>query len=157
MIFSETPANPVLSLVDMDAVSAMAKECGAIHVCDSTFATPVIMRPLDHGADITIQSLTKFYCGHNIATGGAVICKSPEHLELCKLGQNMHGNIMAPQVAFSVLQTMKTMHLRVKRQSETATKISAFLEKHPKVTKVCYPGTVHPQKDLADKYHRDGL
>ena len=69
----------------------------------------------------------------------------------------MHGNIMAPQVAFSVLQTMKTMHLRVKRQSETALKISALLEKHPKVTKVCYPGTVHPQKELADKYHRDGL
>jgi len=126
-------------------------------VCDSTFATPVILKPCDYGADITIQSLTKFYCGHNISTGGAVICKSAEHWELCKLGQNMHGNIMAPQVAFNVLQTMKTMSLRVKKQSETATAIAKWLAKHPKVNKVVYPGTSHPQKELADKYHANGL
>ena len=153
LIFSETPANPVLSLVDLEAVSALAKEIGAVHVCDATFATPVILRPLEFGCDLTLQSMTKFYCGHNIGTGGGVVAKNPEHFERLKLAQNMHGNIMAPQVAFNMLQTMKTMPLRVKQQSQNAMRIAQWLEAHPKVTKVVYPGLSHPQKELADKYH----
>jgi cystathionine beta-lyase/cystathionine gamma-synthase len=147
----------VLSLCDLDEISKLAHDHGALHVCDSTFATPVILRPLDHGCDLVIQSLTKFYDGHNVGTGGAVICKTKELHDMAKLGQNMHGNIMAPQVAFHILQTMKTMHLRVARQSDTAMKICKFLETHPKVSGVVYPGTTHPQKDLADKYHRNGM
>merc|ERR1712190_623207 len=116
-----------------------------------------MLRPLDWGCDMTMQSLTKFYDGHNVGTGGAIVAKTPEILERIKLCQNMHGNIMAPSVAFHILQTMKSMSLRVKRQSETATKIAKWLETHPKVTKVCYPGTTHPQKHLADKYHRDNI
>jgi cystathionine beta-lyase/cystathionine gamma-synthase len=157
LVFSETPANPTLVLVDLEELSKIAKEHGAVHVCDSTFATPLMVKPLDWGADLVIQSLTKFYGGDNVGLGGAVIAKSQEHLDRIKLCQNMHGNIMAPQVAFHMLQTTKTMHLRVQRQSETATKIANFLETHSKVGKVCYPGTTHPQKDLADKYHRNGV
>jgi cystathionine beta-lyase/cystathionine gamma-synthase len=158
LIFSESPTNPQLRLVDMDAVSAIAKRHGCYHVCDSTFASPVIMRPLDHGCDMTIQSLTKFYEGHNMCTGGAVISKTKELAERIGLVQNMHGNIMNPFPAFIQLQTCKTMELRVRRQSETAMKIATFLEKHPKVTKVMYPGLdSFPQKKLADKYHRNGL
>merc|ERR1712113_82804 len=158
LVFSETPANPVLTLCDIAEISKIAKEHGAYHVCDATFATPVICRPLDHGADMVIQSLTKFYEGHNIMTGGAVISKTKELADRIKWIQNVHGNIMNPFAAFMILQTTKTMALRVKQQSKNAMAIAKFLESHPKVTKVVYPGLAsHPQKSLADKYHRDGL
>merc|ERR1712217_482122 len=131
---------------------------GAYHVVDTTFATPVILKALDHGADMVIQSLTKYYEGHNMMTGGAVISKSKELAEKIKWVQNVHGNIMNPFAAFMVLQTTKTMALRVKQQSKNAMAIATFLEKHPKVTKVIYPGLdSHPQKALADKYHRDNI
>jgi len=158
LIFSETPANPVLSLTDIEAISKIAKDAGAKHVVDATFATPVICRPLDHGADMVIQSLTKYYEGHNIMTGGAVISKDKEMAEKVKWVQNVHGNIINPFAAYIILQTSKTMGIRVRKQSENAQAIATFLESHAKVTKVVYPGLAsHPQKDLADKYHRDGL
>merc|ERR550537_1995889 len=158
LIFSETPANPVLTLTDLDAVSAIAKEHNCVHVCDATFATPVMLRPLDHGCDMVIQSLTKYYEGHNMMTGGAVISKTDELAAKLKWVQNVHGNIINPFAAFMILQTSKTMALRVRQQSKNAMDIAKFLEKHPKVTKVIYPGLAsHPQKALADKYHRDGL
>merc|ERR1719503_282698 len=91
-------------------------------------------------------------------TGGAVISKTQEWHERVKFIQNVHGNIINPFAAFMILQTSKTMGLRVKQQSKTAMAIAQYLEKHPKVTKVIYPGLAsHPQKELADKYHRDGL
>merc|ERR1719291_804264 len=158
LVFSETPANPVLSLCDLEEISKIAKAGGAKHVVDATFATPVMLRPLDHGADMVIQSLTKYYEGHNIMTGGAVISKDKELADKVKWVQNVHGNIINPFAAFIILQTTKTMGLRVKQQSKTALAIAEFLESHPKVTKVVYPGLAsHPQKDLADKYHRDNL
>eukprot|EP00931_Biecheleriopsis_adriatica_P065596 TRINITY_DN400_c0_g1_i2.p1 TRINITY_DN400_c0_g1~~TRINITY_DN400_c0_g1_i2.p1 ORF type:complete len:439 (+),score=90.65 TRINITY_DN400_c0_g1_i2:70-1317(+) len=158
LVFSETPANPVLSLTDIEAVSKIAHEGGAKHVVDATFATPVICRPLDHGADMVIQSLTKYYEGHNMMTGGAVISKDKEMHEKVKWVQNVHGNIMNPFAAYIILQTSKTMGIRVRKQSENAQAIAEFLEAHPKVTKVVYPGLAsHPQKELADKIHRDGL
>merc|ERR1719313_2594403 len=140
LIFSESPTNPQLRLVDLDAVSAIAKQHGCYHVCDSTFASPVILRPLDHGCDLTIQSLTKFYDGHNMTTGGAVIARTEEHYQRLKLVQNMHGNIMSPFTAFLMLQTMKTMGLRIRQQSASALKIATFLENHPKVSRCVYPG-----------------
>merc|ERR1711979_133847 len=158
LVFSETPANPVLTLTDIEEVSNIAHAGGAVHVVDATFATPVICRPLDHGADIVIQSLTKFYEGHNMMTGCAVISKTKELADKMKWVQNVHGNIMNPFAAFMILQTTKTMALRVKQQSENAMAIAEYLEKHPKVTKVNYPGLAsHPQKALADKYHRNGV
>lgn len=158
LVFSEAPSNPTLTLCDIEAISKIAKDHGAYHVCDATFATPVICRPLDHGADMVIQSLTKYYEGHNMFTGGAVISKDKALHDKVKWVQNVHGNIMHPFAAFMVLQTSKTMGLRVRQQSKTAMAIAEFLEKHPKVTKVVYPGLAsHPQKALADKYHRDGL
>merc|ERR1719222_1370662 len=91
-------------------------------------------------------------------TGGTVVSKTPELAEKIKWVQNVHGNIMNPFAAFMVLQTTKTMALRVKQQSQSALAIAQYLEKHPKVTKVVYPGLAsHPQKDIADKYHRDGI
>lgn len=158
LIFSETPANPVLTLCDLDEISKLAKEIGAVHVCDATFATPVMLRPLDHGCDMVIQSLTKYYEGHNMMTGGAVISKTQELADRMKWTQNVNGNIMNPFCAFITAQTTKTMALRFRKQSENAMKIATWLEKHPKVTKVVYPGLASfPQKAIADKYHRDGL
>merc|ERR1719210_100400 len=158
LVFSETPANPVLTLTDVEAVSKIAKAHGAYHVVDTTFATPVILRALDYGADMVIQSLTKYYEGHNMMTGGAVISNQQELADKVKWVQNVHGNIMNPFAAFIVLQTCKTMALRVKQQSTNAMAIAQYLEKHPKVTKVNYPGLAsHPQKDIADKYHRNGV
>jgi len=158
LIFSETPANPTLSLCDVEALSKIAKDHGAKHVVDTTFATPVILRALDHGADMVIQSLTKYYEGHNMMTGGAVISKTQEVADKIKWVQNVHGNIINPFAAFMILQTTKTMGLRVKQQSSTAMAIAEFLESHPKVTKVYYPGLASfPQKELADKYHRNGV
>jgi len=158
LIFSETPANPLLSLCDIEEISKIAKQNGAYHVVDATFATPVMCRPLDHGADMVIQSLTKYYEGHNMMTGGAVISKTKEVADKIKWVQNVHGNIINPFAAFMILQTTKTMALRVRQQSKTALAIAEFLEKHSKVTKVVYPGLAsHPQKALADKYHRDNI
>ena len=158
LIFSETPTNPTLNLVDIDAVSAIAKEHGIVHCVDATFATPVICRPIDHGADLTLQSTTKFYDGHNITVGGAVIAATKELDDRMHHVQNMHGNIMSPMNAFLQMQTIKTMPLRVRQQSATAMKIATWLETHPKVTKVVYPGLAsHPQTELADRIHRDGL
>ena len=158
LIFSESPTNPTLTLADLDAISEIAQRHNILHVCDSTFATPYVCRPLDHGCDLTIQSLTKYYDGLNIGTGGALIAKTPELYERIKLIQNMHGNIMSPMTAFMMLQTMKTMGLRVKQQSASAMKIATFLENHPKVSKCVYPGLAsHPQKELADRQHRDNL
>merc|ERR1740139_1263011 len=158
LVFSETPANPMMVLTDIEAVSKIAHDHGAYHVCDATFATPVMCRPLDHGADMVIQSLTKFYEGHNMMTGGAVISKDADLAAKVKWVQNVHGNIINPFAAFMILQTTKTMALRVKQQSANAMAIAEFLEKHPKVTTVNYPGLAsHPQKALADKYHRNNV
>merc|ERR1719440_1721177 len=158
LVFSETPANPTLSLCDVAAITEVAHANGAKHVVDTTFATPVMLKALDWGADMVIQSLTKYYEGHNIMTGGAVISKHKEMADRVKHIQNIHGNIINPFAAFIILQTSKTMALRVRQQSATAQAIAEFLEAHPKVTKVMYPGLASfPQKELADKYHRDGL
>jgi cystathionine beta-lyase/cystathionine gamma-synthase len=158
LIFSESPTNPTLKIADLSAISEIAKEAGILHVCDSTFATPYIMRPMDHGCDLTIQSLTKYYDGLNMGLGGALVSATPELYERTKLIQNMHGNIMSPMTAYLMLQTMKTMGLRIRQQSSSAMKIATFLEGHPKVEKAVYPGLASfPQKELADKQHRNGL
>jgi len=158
LVFSETPSNPTLQIADIEAISAIAHEHGALHVCDSTFATPYIVRPIEWGADIVLQSLTKYYDGHNMGTGGAVIAATKELDERMHFVQNMHGNIMTPEVAFTISQTCKTMGLRIEKQSSSAMRIAKFLEQHPMVTKVVYPGlNSFPQKKLADKYHKNNL
>merc|ERR1719491_1487383 len=158
LVFSEVPANPLLTLCELDEISEIAHDGGAKHVCDSTFATPVILRPLDHGCDMVIQSLTKYYEGHNMMTGGAVISKDEATHATVKHMQNIHGNIINPFAAFIIAQTSKTMALRVRQQSATAMAMATWLEAHPKVEKVYYPGLASfPQKALADKYNRNGI
>jgi len=158
VILSESPANPTLQICDVHGISEIAKANNITHACDATFATPVIMRPLDHGADVVVQSLTKYYEGHNIGVGGALIAKTEALHARFQHVRNMHGNIMNPMAAFLISQTAKTMELRVRQQSKSAMALAKWLETHPKVTKVIYPGlNSFPQKVLADKYHRNGL
>lgn len=158
MVFSESPCNPTVTLADIRTISDISHGKNAIHCCDSTFATPVICRPLDLGADITIQSTTKYFDGHNITVGGALICKTKKLYDRCYFMRNVNGNIMAPQIAFTQLQTMKTMELRVKKQSENAMKVAEFLEVNTMVEKVVYPGLKSfAQKELADIQHLNNL
>jgi len=163
MVFSETPANPTLTLTDIQALSDICKkhsneERQIVHVCDATFATPLICRPLDFGADMCMQSTTKYYDGHNMTVGGAVISATQEIHERVQFMRNVNGNIMAPQVAFQQLQTLKTMKLRVEQQCRTAHTVAEFLEGHDMVSMVHYPGLASfPQKELADRQHSNGL
>nr|AGT02546.1 cystathionine gamma-synthase [Herpetomonas muscarum] len=158
LVISETPANPTLTLIDIAALSKLCKEKKLVHMCDNTFATALIMRPLDLGADVTLISTTKYVDGHDMTVGGALVTKSKELDDQVRMTQNILGNAMTPQVAFLQLQTVKTMSLRVTKQSGNAQKIAEFLSKHPAVDKVAYPGLASfPQKELADRQHRNGL
>jgi cystathionine beta-lyase/cystathionine gamma-synthase len=152
LIFTETPANPTLKLTDIAAVSEVAKAHGIPHVVDNTFLTPYYQRPLELGADITLHSTTKFMEGHNISVGGSISAASKEHLEQIMFVRNCLGSNMTPMVAFYTLQGIKTMSTRIEAQSANALKVARFLETHPNVDRVCYPGLESfPQKELADR------
>jgi cystathionine beta-lyase/cystathionine gamma-synthase len=158
LIFSEYPTNPTLYLTDLAAVSTLAQITGIKHVCDSTLASPMVIRPLEFGADLVIQSTTKYYDGHNMTIGGAVACASAEDYDKIFYYRSRYGSIMSPMVAFLTLQSSKTMHLRVREQSKNAQHVANFLEGHPKVQQVGYPGLASfPQKELADRQHANGL
>ncbi|CAM9305571.1 unnamed protein product [Chrysoparadoxa australica] len=158
LLFSETPANPTLTLTDVAAVSKLAQDKGLVHVCDSTFSTPLMCCPLDLGADMIITSLTKFYDGHNVTVGGAVASATQDWADKIKFFQNVLGNIISPPCAFYILQNVKTMGLRFSQQCATAQAVAEMLEKHPKVQIVRYPGLKSfPQKELADRQHMNGI
>lgn len=152
MIFTETPANPTLKLTDIAAISEISKARGIPHIVDNTFLTPFYQRPLEMGADVTLHSTTKFMEGHNVSVGGSITAESEEHLEAIKFVRNCLGSNMSPMVAFYTLQGCKTMSTRLEAQSINALKIANFLETHPMVDRVAYPGLdSFPQKELADK------
>ncbi len=152
LIFTETPANPTLKLTDIAAVSEVAQAAGIPHVVDNTFLTPYFQRPLELGADITLHSTTKFMEGHNVSVGGSITAASQEHLDQIMFVRNCLGSNMTPMVAFYTLQGVKTMSTRLEAQSANALKVARFLETHPNVDRVCYPGLESfPQKELADR------
>jgi cystathionine beta-lyase/cystathionine gamma-synthase len=152
LILTETPANPTLKLTDIAAVSEIARERGIPHAVDNTFLTPYYQRPLELGADLVIHSTTKYMDGHNATVGGAVVSRTTELDEQVRFIQNASGTIVSPQVAFLTLQGMKTLSVRMERQSANALAIAEFLEKHPKSERVCYPGLESfPQHALARK------
>jgi len=140
MIFTETPANPTMKCSDIAAISEIAKNAGAVHVVDNTLLTPYYQLPLELGADVSVHSTTKYMDGHNATVGGAAISMTEEHGAAIRFIQNSTGSIMSPQVAWLTLQGCKTMSLRMDRQSANALAIATFLESHPKVKQVCYPG-----------------
>ena len=152
LILTETPANPTLKLTDIAAVSAIAKEHGVPHAIDNTFLTPYYQRPIELGADLVVHSTTKYLDGHNATVGGAVVSATDELHEKVAFVQNATGTIMSPQVAWLTLQGCKTLTVRMDGQSANAMAIAKFLEAHPKVGTVRYPGLPsHPQHELATR------
>ncbi len=152
LIFIETPANPTLKLSDIQALSEIKGEVKL--VVDNTFYTPAIQIPIDLGADIVIHSTTKYIEGHNTTIGGAIVTKSKKDLEDLKYIQNAAGSIAAPFNSWLTIRGLKTLDLRMKKHSENALAIAEYLESHPKVSKVLYPGlSSFPQAALARKQH----
>ncbi|MEM9404176.1 MAG: PLP-dependent aspartate aminotransferase family protein [Pseudomonadota bacterium] len=140
LFLTETPANPTMKLSDIAAVSAIANAVDAVHVVDNTFLTPYYQRPLDLGADLSLHSTTKYFDGHNATVGGAVIARTAELDEKLRFVQNTTGSIMSPMVAWLTLQGTKTLSVRIDQQSANAMAIARYLEEHPKVAQVAYPG-----------------
>ncbi len=152
LILTETPANPTLKYTDIAAVSEIANAHGIPHAVDNTFLTPYYQRPFELGADLSIHSTTKYLDGHNATVGGSVVSATAELHEQVAYIQNATGAIMSPQVAWLTLQGVKTLSERMDRQSDNALQIAQFLEAHPKVTSVQYPGLESfPQHDLATR------
>ena len=150
MIWIETPSNPLLRIVDIAGVSEIAKQCGALLVVDSTFATPIATRPIDLGADLVVHSLTKYIGGHGDAMGGSV-CGSAELLgPLRSEGLSHYGGVISPFNAWLILRGIATLPLRMRAHEEAALAAAEFLEGHPGVERVLYPGLEsHPQHALA--------
>jgi len=150
LILTETPANPTVKLSDIAAISKIARAKDIPHAVDNTFLTPFYQRPLELGADLVVHSTTKYLDGHNATVGGAVIAGTAENDEPMRFIQNASGTIMSPQVAWLTLQGAKTLSIRMERQSANALAIAEFLEDHPKVERVQYPGLESfPQRELA--------
>jgi cystathionine gamma-lyase len=151
MVWVETPTNPLLKLVDLAAISQISRRLGLLSVCDNTFATPYIQRPLEHGFDIVVHSTTKYLNGHSDAVGGAAVVRDDESLrERLAYLQNAIGGVSGPFDSFLTLRGIKTLALRMQRHCANAQVIAEFLESHPQVQKVYYPGLAsHSQHALA--------
>ena len=158
LIWVETPTNPLLKLVDLAAVAEIAKKRGVLSVCDNTFASPMVQRPLDHGFDVVMHSATKFLNGHSDMVGGMLVVGGNKELaEQLAFLHNSVGSVAGPFDSFLALRGLKTLALRMQRHCENAQELAGWLEKHPKVERVSYPGLPsHPQHALARKQMRGG-
>lgn len=152
LIWVETPTNPTLKISDIEAIAKLAKANRCLLCVDNTFASPVLQQPLSLGADIVIHSATKYLGGHSDLIAGLVVTKDKELGDKIKYLQNACGAILAPFDSWLVIRGIETLHLRVKQHCATALTVAQFLEKHPAVDKVFYPGlTTHPNHDIAKK------
>lgn len=152
MIWVETPTNPMLKLVDLAQIGAIGKKHGVITVVDNTFASPILQRPLELGCDIVMHSATKYLNGHSDIVGGIAVTANPELAERLAFLHNAVGSIQGPFDSFLALRGLKTLHLRMERSCENALKIAQWLERHPNIEKVIYPGLEsHPQHALAKR------
>ena len=153
MIWAETPTNPMLKLVDLAKVGAFARKHGLIFVVDNTFCSPMLQRPVEHGADIVVHSATKYLNGHSDMVGGvAVVGGSAELAEQLAFLHNSVGSVAGPFDSFLAMRGIKTLHLRMRAHCEGALELARWLEKHPAIERVIYPGLKsHPQHALARK------
>jgi cystathionine gamma-lyase len=153
MVWVETPTNPLLKIVDLEALAAAARNHKLISVCDNTFASPWIQRPLELGFDLVVHSTTKYLNGHSDVIGGAAVFREKTELsERLSFLQNAVGGVPSPFDAFLTLRGIKTLAVRMERHCGNAMHVAAWLEKHPKVARVIYPGlATHPQHLLASK------
>lgn len=150
MIWAETPTNPMLKLVDLAKLSGFAKKHGLILVVDNTFCSPMLQRPIEYGADLVLHSATKYLNGHSDMVGGIVVAANDEMAERMGFLQNSVGAVAGPFDSFLAMRGLKTLHLRMKAHCESALDIARWLEKHPAIERVIYPGLKsHPQHALA--------
>jgi cystathionine gamma-lyase len=149
-IWIETPSNPTLRLADLEAIAAIGRERGVLTVVDNTFASPAVQRPLEHGIDIVVHSVTKYIGGHSDIVGGAIVVRDPELAQKLQFLQNATGGILDPFSSFLALRGIKTLPLRLQRHSANALAVARWLEAHPRIERVIYPGLEsHPQHELA--------
>jgi len=152
LVWIETPGNPLMSITDIASCAKIAHEHGALLAVDNTFATPVLTRPLEFGADIVMHSATKYIGGHSDVLGGALVVKDPQLLERLYFIQNATGAVMAPLESFLSSRGLKTLELRVREQSRTAAALADWLAADERVSAVRYPGRAdHPGHDLAGR------
>jgi cystathionine gamma-lyase len=152
MLWVETPSNPLLKLTDLAEVAKIAHDHGMLAVADNTFATPFLQRPLELGFDIVIHSVTKYLNGHSDMIGGMAVVRDEALAEKMRFLQNAVGAVAGPFDSFLALRGLKTLHLRMERHCSNALHLAKWLERHPKVAKVVYPGLPsHPQHQLAAK------
>ena len=157
LFWIETPTNPLLKITDLNAISKIAKKHQILFGVDSTFATPVFLRPFEFGADIVMHSTTKYISGHNQVIGGIIITNDEEIHERMKFVQKTIGAIPSPFDCWLTLIGVKTLHLRMERHASNAQAVAEFLESHPQVEKITYPGLKsHPQYGVA-KEQMDGF
>jgi cystathionine gamma-lyase len=157
MIWAETPTNPMLKLVDLAKLGAFARKHGLILVVDNTFCSPMLQRPLETGAHLVLHSATKYLNGHSDMVGGIVVAGDAEMAERMGFLQNSVGAIAGPFDSFLAMRGLKTLHLRMRAHCESAMELAKWLEKHPAVDRVIYPGLKsHPQHGLA-KRQMDGF
>jgi len=155
LIWIETPTNPMLSIVDIEAICAIAKKHNVLVCVDNTFASPYLQNPLDLGADIVVHSATKYLGGHSDVIHGCVIVRDKALADQLYFIQNATGAVPGPQDCFLILRGIKTLHLRVQRSCENAATIAQFLRNHPKIEKVYWPGFPdHPNHEIAKKQMR---
>lgn len=158
LIWVETPTNPTLRLVDIAQVAEFARKHNILTIVDNTFASPWVQRPLELGADIVMHSATKYLNGHSDMIGGVAVTNDPELAERIAFLQNAVGAIAGPFDSFLALRGLKTLALRMRQCSENALAIAEWLEKHPRVARVIYPGLPsHPQYELAKRQMKNGF
>ena len=156
MVWIETPTNPLLKIIDIEAITKLCREKGIYSAVDNTFASPYLQNPLDMGADIVMHSVTKYLGGHSDTVMGALIVNDDELAKQLAFIQNASGAVPGPQDCFLVLRGIKTLHIRMQRHCENAMIVAQWLEIHPKVGKVYYPGLPsHTGYELAKKQMRD--
>jgi cystathionine beta-lyase len=156
LVWVETPTNPMMNIIDIQAISKILKGKNILLAVDNTFATPYLQRPLDLGADIVMHSATKYLGGHSDVVMGVLVCKEQDLAKEIYRIQNSSGAVCGPQDAFLVLRGIKTLHLRVQRHCENGEKVAHFLNDHPKVDKVYWPGLAsHPNHKVAKKQMDD--
>ncbi len=155
MVFVETPTNPVLSLTDIQAVAALCRPRGVTLVVDNTFKSPCLQSPIPLGADMVVHSTTKFINGHSDSIGGAVVAVRDEHVERLRFIQKSAGAVLSPFDSWLVLRGIKTLGVRMERHETNARMVADFLDGHPRVRRVLYPGLdSHPQHELARRQGR---
>lgn len=156
LIWVETPTNPMMNIIDIEAAAKVAKDAGCLLAVDNTFASPYLQNPLDLGADIVMHSITKYIGGHSDVVMGALVCNDDELAEQLAFIQNSSGAVCGPMDSFLVLRGIKTLHLRMKQHCENGRAIAEFLSNHPKVDKVYWPGLEsHVNHEIAKKQMRD--